>query len=350
MLNPTLRKPQFNWKPLTTKPVLFASGSILTAFTLFAFVQGDRVQRLVIATASTPAIASFFILGHHKGKIDQLNHSKQQAEQQLQEKQKELQQLKGVLKYKEQTYQAREASLTQQNNQLLERNEDLEQQLQDHQQELFQLQFKLTQQKQAYNNLQHTYQQMENWFTEQNDELLQSKNELEQNFKQQETAYIQEIEKLEHNNQQLEQNCIQLEAKIQQLHQENNALKIAKETKLSNKNPSQSPSFEDLKVALIGGHPRACERAQNELENEYGFQECHIIPNDDNKISVNRIESKLKETDQIFIITGYNQHTLSKKVNELKNTGKLKGTIIYITKRGSRGMVKAIVEQNQLFS
>jgi len=332
MLDPIFNKSQRNWESLASKPVLLASGLILTVLTLLAFIQADRKQRLAITIGATPAIASLVILGYHKGKFDQLNYSKQQAEQQLKRKQQEIQQLKAVLKHQQETYQARETSLKQQNNQLRETKAELEQQLQQTQQELSQRQLQLNQQQQAYENLQDSYQQMERLLTEENDQIIQDKQDLEQAFKEQETAYLQEIESLETSNQ-------QLAAELTHFHQQNQAS--------LNNGLTQSRSFAHLKIALIGGHPRACQRAKNELEKEYGFDECKIIANEDHEISANRIQSKLKDVDQIFIVTGYNQHSLSNKVNELKNTGKLKGKILWITKRGSRGMVKAIFEKIQ---
>ena len=283
------RKPNFPWKNFTTKPILYGSACLVSLLTLLSFSEMDKIQRLAIATgATTPAIASLVMLGYQN---NQLKQKKEQAEQ-----------------------------------------------------EISQLERQLQQQKQAYCDLQKEYQQMETWLTEENEQIFQSKNKLEQQFQQQENQYCQEIEKLEHTNKKLEQDCLQLEQQIKQLKDENQALKKANNS--LNQPVNQGKSSNQFKVALIGGHPKACERVRNQLENEYSFKQCRIIPNDNHQVSLEKIQSIVKDANHIFMVTGYNQNSLRQKLNRLKKSGQLKGKITSISQpRGSQGIVREILNQ-----
>ncbi len=178
---------------------------------------------------------------------------------------------------------------------------------------------------------------METFLTEAYHEVAQSKANREKQFQQQENEYCEEIEKLEQTNKKKEQYRIQLEEQVKQLKEENQSLKTA--------NKNQCHSSNQVKVALIGGHPRACERVKNELENEYGFKQCRIIPNDNREIDLGKIQSIVEDADQVFMVTPYNQHSLSNKLNRIKKTGQLKGKIRSIGRTGSNGIVREILEQ-----
>lgn len=326
------RKLKFPWKNLTTKPILYASGSFLTLLTLLTVSEFDRLQQLAIGTGFTSAIASLVILGNENY---QFKKRKEQVEQELKENEEKLDYLQQLLQSQKQIHQERETSLTQENQELVQIKKNLEQ-------EISQLQLTLQQEKQSYCNLQKDYQQMEEFLTETNDELVQSKDAIEKQFQQQENQYCQEIERLEHTNQQLKQYRIQLEEEIKQLTEENQSCKPANK---SDQSLNECNPFNQVKVALIGGHPKACERVRNQLENEYGFKQCQIIPNDNHEIDLGKIESTVKDADQVFMVTSYNNNSLRNQLNRLKKAGHLKRTIRSISCSGSDGIVREILAQ-----
>ena len=312
MLNPT----HGNWKALVTKPVLFASGSILTALTVFSFAQGDSAQRIAIAATVPSAITSILFLGHQKGKVEQLKRSQQQAEQELQGKQQELHQLKAVLKHKEETYQTWEASLTQENQQLLETKEALERKLQE-------------------------TQGMESLLTEDNEQLVKSKSALEQEFKEQEEGYLQEIEQLDLTIKQLEQAKVQLKEEIKQVKEQ---LQVSQES--LNDSVSSSPSFDNIKIALVGGDKNSYTEIQEIMEQEYKVKKCKVISND-NVLRFNTFKDKVKDVDYIFVISSVkNPH--KKNLSHLERSEVFKGKVINLAhSHSNREIIPSIVDTLQ---
>ncbi|MFP4133731.1 MAG: hypothetical protein ACLFTJ_06200 [Halothece sp.] len=305
MLNPT----HGNWKTLATKPILFASGSILTALTVFSFAQGNDAQRIAIAAATPSAITSLLFLGHQKGKVDQLKRSQQQAEQ-------ELQQLKSVLKHKEETYQTKEASLIQENQQLLETKEGLERQLQE-------------------------TQGMESLLTEENAQLVKSKSALEQEFKEQEEGYLQEIEQLDLKLSQVSQTNIQLKEEIKQLKEQ---LQVTQES--LNSSVSSSPSFEHIKIALVGSNSKDCQEIKQIMEQEYQVQRCQVIPNKDKQVlRSNTFKDKVKDADYIFVLSGL-KPAHKKYLSSLDTSDVFNGKIINLA-HSNREIIPSIVDTLQ---
>ena len=299
MLNPTFKSSPQGWQNLG-KQLLLTSSSVLSICLALSTVfspsglkekteqnlfSENSTEHLAIGLGSVYVVSSLIFSKRQDRKIRQLENSKQQATQQLHEKEEQFAQFQTTLK--------------------------------------------------------QNYQQMEAFFTKENDKLVQAKKNLEQDFKKQEDNYLQEFEHLEKTNKQLEQEGVQIKEQINRLNQK---LETVKDS--PNNAPNSLPDLNHLKIALVGGHPQACNEVKNILKNKYKLKQCNLVPCEPDKTRIRKtIKENTQDADFIFLIPGYSKHTLSKHIYKLQNTGSLQGKVINLGRnRGSNGIVYNILE------
>jgi DNA repair exonuclease SbcCD ATPase subunit len=352
MLNPTFKSSPQGWQNLG-KQLLLTSSSVLSICLALSTVfspsglkekteqnlfSENSTEHLAIGLGSVYVVSSLIVSKRQDRKIRQLENSKQQATQQLHEKEEQFAQFQTTLK---QNYQQMETFFMDKNEKLVQIKDSLEQQLHEKEEQIVQSQTTLKQQKQAYKELEDNYQQMEDFFTKENDKLVQAKKNMEQDFKKQEDNYLQEFEHLEKTNKQLEQEGVQIKEQINRLNQK---LETVKDS--PNNAPNSLPDLNHLKIALVGGHPQACNEVKNILKNKYKLKQCNLVPCEPDKTRIRKtIKEKTQDADFIFLIPGYSKHTLSKHIYKLQNTGSLQGKVINLGRnRGSNGIVYNILE------
>ena len=316
MLNPIIRKTNFQWLTLTNI-LSIASGSIitLTLLGLLASSELNRTERLALGLVSGMS-GSLLMLGQTVS-----------------------------LKQKEGTYKALTTSLTEEKKQLHQHQAQLEHQLKDTKQEIAKFQTIIEQQKQAYQLLQQNYQEMEEVLIEENQKLLQHQKDSEKDFQTQETGYLQEIEELELTNRQLEQKQVQLEEEINQLQQ-----KLANYQGSFNQDISTTRSFNKLKIALVGAATNVANQVEKTLTEEYRVKECKVISNVKNRtISLKELKGKINDADLIFNVSSNNSNY--NLLTNLKQSSSLKGEVVSLTNaQGSSQIIRQIVNQLELYS
>jgi len=307
MLNPIL-KPSLDWKNVA-KQALLVSAPILMIYLALALLTSsgaDRTKRLAAGFGLFGLGSSSLIgLQLQNRKIRQLEHSKQQTQHQLQEKDKQIGQIKTTF---QQNYQELESSLIKEKNQLIKLKNNLEQQLQQKQEEVAEVETKLKQQKEAYQKLERDNHEIEILFTQET---------------QEKERLGQDKEKLEQHNEQLKQEKFQLQEQIKKFNQ--NLKTVQNE---QNKFTAQSPSLSRLKIALVGGHPKGYKQVKQKLKHK--VRTCKLLPSQKYTPNKTTIKEKIRDVDFIFIITDYNEHSLSNSIYSLQQADQLQGKVIHI--------------------
>lgn len=273
---------------------------------------GDRSSENSVGYLALGLISGFGVSGLYGFQLykrykEQVN----QIQQRLQEKQQNLSNIEKQLEQQKQTHQTLNTTLVEKDQKLVKQKQELEEKL----------------------------QQQESQYLQELDNLMQVEDELQQQLKEQESDYNQQIEELLNTTSVLEAQVVEQRDRAHRIQEKLqaslNSLKQASQNCLS-----------PFKITLVGGHKNACEEVAKTLKEEYGVKECNIIPHQGSLPNDQTIKSKTKDADFVFVITGYNRHSLSKKVSQLKNTPSLKGKLIYLSNiRGASGIVQNILDE-----
>lgn len=148
----------------------------------------------------------------------------------------------------------------------------------------------------------------------------------------------QENQQLAQENQQLKDQLGQLQYENANLIAENLQLK-AQVKKLEEQFQStriQRISLSNLKLALVGGHPKARRQIIQQLEGENGLQSANVVqipPGSEQSINQTQLRAKIANYMLIVVQMDYCDHSLSNMVSNLQRRGALSGEVIHCSGR-----------------
>ncbi|HEY9663615.1 MAG TPA: hypothetical protein V6C65_34640, partial [Allocoleopsis sp.] len=162
--------------------------------------------------------------------------------------------------------------------------------------------------------------------------------ELETELKVTTTEYREYEDYAAQENQQLKDQLGQLQYKNDNLIAENLQLK-AQVKKLEEQFQStriQRISLSNLKLALVGGHPKARHRLIQKLESENDLQSANVVeipPRSEQSINQTHLGARIANCMLIVVLIDFCDHSLSNMVSNLQRRGALSGEVIHCSGR-----------------
>ena len=104
------------------------------------------------------------------------------------------------------------------------------------------------------------------------------------------------------------------------------------------------PDLSSFVLGIVGGHEATRREVIHELTEKYQLRRCvEVPPTWEGRHQKRVLRQKLEYCDLIVIITGYMNHSLTRAVFSLKESGALRGEVVLLNFRGKSGVVREIL-------
>jgi hypothetical protein len=106
------------------------------------------------------------------------------------------------------------------------------------------------------------------------------------------------------------------------------------------------PDLAEVSLGIVGGHEATRREVIEELTVQYGLRRwVEVPPTWESSLGKSVLKGKLERCDLIVIITGYMNHSLTRAVFGLKESGALAGEVVMLNFRGKSGVVREVLRQ-----